>query len=266
MPSIDVIIGRTIHGESRKRFLIAFAVACIYSIFATGRTFVILLFSFVTGIALISRRVSPKRVVSQGIIGVIVLFLIFGYLLEKGLNSSIPLTENMPVMAMHVQSYTLGYLSALKLDLDEEIPMTYGVHTFRTVLEVLARLDLGFEARPWGQDIQNVSMQFNSEWRSVAMADHTVYQPYLKDFGILGALIIQLLIGLLHGYLYRNADQGDPFYMILYGLFLYPLLMQFFQDLYFTLLSFWIQITIVIYLHFKAPYALTRKPCNLLTS
>ena len=72
---------------------------------------------------------------------------------------------------------------------------------------------------------------------------YTVHHPYIKDFGPLGGVLMLFGLGFLHSVVYRRATVHNPhaIYVFLFALLLFPLLMQVFQDMYFTLLSMWLQ-------------------------
>jgi len=82
-------------------------------------------------------------------------------------------------------------------------------------------------------------------WVDVPMPTnvYTVYQPYIKDFGLVGGSLVLFVLGFLHALLYRRATVRNPHttYVFLFALSLFPLVMQAFQDMYFSLLSLWIQ-------------------------
>jgi len=72
---------------------------------------------------------------------------------------------------------------------------------------------------------------------------YTVYQPYIRDFGALGGVSVLFILGFLHAELYRRATVRSPhaIYVLLFALSLFPLAMQVFQDMYFSVLSLWVQ-------------------------
>ncbi|NTQ55438.1 oligosaccharide repeat unit polymerase, partial [Enterococcus faecium] len=74
---------------------------------------------------------------------------------------------------------------------------------------------------------------------------------YLYDFGPIYALIVQFIIGTLHGVSFKNMSMKKPFWIFLYSILIYPLLMQFFQDQYFSIFSTWMQLIIVGFLTLK---------------
>jgi len=69
---------------------------------------------------------------------------------------------------------------------------------------------------------------------------YTVYDPYYRDFGNLGFLFVFIFI-ILHVAFYQRSYSKGGIYVFLYSATLYPLIMQFFQDQYFSLISMWAQ-------------------------
>ena len=59
------------------------------------------------------------------------------------------------------------------------------------------------------------------------------------------------LLGSLHGWVFRQLKAGLPIIVVANALLFYALLMQFFQDQYFSLMSQWIQILFWTYLFNK---------------
>ncbi|PYT03367.1 MAG: hypothetical protein DMF60_18625 [Acidobacteria bacterium] len=108
-----------------------------------------------------------------------------------------------------------------------------GVNSFRTILAVLRALGFGTPYVPLVQPYVDIPMPMNV---------YTVYQPYFKDFGI-GGILTLFPLGLAHGFLYRKATVRNPHavYVFLFSLSLFPLSTQVFQDMYFSVLSTWIQ-------------------------
>ncbi len=77
---------------------------------------------------------------------------------------------------------------------------------------------------------------------------YTFYDFYLRDFGLLYALIAQFICGCLHGIAYKKMKHNSLIGSVYCALLIYPLIMQFFQDQYLSLLSTWIQVSIVVYI------------------
>jgi hypothetical protein len=59
-------------------------------------------------------------------------------------------------------------------------------------------------------------------------------------------LLAQFLFGWIHGWAYGGARRGSRSLAFVYGVLMYPLTMQFFQDQYFGLLSTWVQAVLLL--------------------
>ena len=70
---------------------------------------------------------------------------------------------------------------------------------------------------------------------------YTVIYPFYKDFGYVGIVIFAIITGLLFGYIFKMAQQGDMFGLCLYALFAICLIMEFMDDIFYTTLSQYIQ-------------------------
>ena len=91
---------------------------------------------------------------------------------------------------------------------------------------------------------------------------YTFYYWYTSDFGIIYALFIQFIIGIFHGKIYRQMTEYKLMGIYNYCIFLYPLIMQIFQDQYFSLLSNWIQLLVFGILLLKTNILFSRKTEN----
>jgi oligosaccharide repeat unit polymerase len=132
--------------------------------------------------------------------------------------------------------YVIGSLAAFDRLRHTTVTLAWGDNVFRTVWAVL--YSIGFDTKP-------VPLLQPYIKTPVLTNVYTVYQPYFLDFSYVGAVLIQFFLGLLHGHIYRRAVRGSAFFVALYGLSLYPLVMQFFQDQYLNLLSTWVQFAAV---------------------
>jgi oligosaccharide repeat unit polymerase len=226
------------------KLFVSLAVAMIYAMLSSGRTSVLLLFTMLAGMMLISRKRGYVKTFLGFIVAVSLAFIAAGYWLQKGIKAETDLLDNINIMWEHIKLYVLGPLPAFDVYWSNAKDLDYGTHSFRTILILFQRLGADISAPPLVQEFVAVPMDFNV---------YTVYLPYLKDWGIIGVLFIQALLGMWHGYLYKNADRGEPLFIILYAMFLYPLLMQFFQDQYVSLLSVWCQAAAAAYIYFKIP-------------
>lgn len=138
-----------------------------------------------------------------------------------------------------VLSYFFMPMAAFDHLLNAGMPTTQGGMTFRTPLAVLRALGASVAVPDLMQPFIKVPAEINV---------YTVFSPYYRDFGLSGIALFMLLLGGLHGWVYRQLKSGNPVIVVANALLFYALLMQFFQDQYFGLMSQWIQIIGWIYL------------------
>jgi oligosaccharide repeat unit polymerase len=238
-----------LQNASKLRFFITLLVSLTYTVFFTGRTMFFLLFIMLIGILLATRRVSCTKGISYLVFIGTIVFSAVGILLGKGLSFQASIVENLTNLWDVFIIYLLGSLPAFDIYIQSKESFDYGRNMFRTLFAFFNKI--GFETRVplLIKEYQYIPFPTNV---------YTIYQPYFDDFSIIGAVSIQFFLGLLHGFFYRKIDKGKPIYIMLYAIFLYPLLMQFLQDQYFNLLSTWIQYFILLYIYFYTPRFITR--------
>jgi oligosaccharide repeat unit polymerase len=109
----------------------------------------------------------------------------------------------------------------------------WGVHTFRFFIAL--QYVLGISAitpKPLVREFDFVPDPTNV---------YTAYDVYFRDFAYFGILVPPTFL-ILHYWLYRKAMRLGGVWIFYYSASVYPLVMQFYQDQYFSLLSMWIQI------------------------
>lgn len=215
--------------------IILIAISLVYAFFSTGRTSFFLLCLMLLGIAVIKRIVDVKMALIGFMLAAIIIFFMMGALLNKGASLEADWAENL-VLA---KDALLIYLVSPLVAFDQSVSwdgMEGGKNVFRFFV-ALAK-GVGFEVEPVKlvQEFIRVPLPTNV---------YTFYQPYVRDFGWLGGLLAQIILGLMHGAIYKRALYGQRLWQILYGLSLYPLVMQFFHDQYFSLISQWLQYSIL---------------------
>lgn len=252
---VQVLLER--YRTHRTVFIVSFLVALVYAFFTTGRSFVLLLLLMVAGILLITRRVSAVKTAAVAVSVGLVVFLGLGLLVNKGGTivggAEIEIVNLWRVFLV----YLLGPLPALDIYLQTSAGAGSGEHVFRTIYAVLAFVGLDVEVPPLVQDYVLIPFPTNV---------YTFFQPYYTDFGLAGVILAPFLFGWLHGALYRRASMGHLFSIMMYALLLYALVFQFFQDHYFSLLSTWIQYTIILGLFFYRFHVLAPAPEELSTT
>ncbi|MCF8150203.1 MAG: oligosaccharide repeat unit polymerase [Sulfuritalea sp.] len=134
---------------------------------------------------------------------------------------------------LQAKMYSIAPLGAFDYLVNSNLPLTLGNMTFRTPLAVLRALGVPAE-------VPNLIQPYALS--RVPVNVYTVFSPYYRDFGLIGVGFFMLLLGSLHGWVFRQIKTGSPMIVVGNALLFYALLMQFFQDQYFSLMSQWIQI------------------------
>jgi oligosaccharide repeat unit polymerase len=222
------------------RLWVMLAASVGYSVLATGRTYLFLLFIAMSFVALVQRRIRPSALVWLGAAIVALLFFGLGWLFNKIGEDSPNVNALSALDALNL--YLLGSLAGFDAWMTTYTPLDWGLNVFRSLMAVGAALGLQVQVVPLVKDYVFVPEPTNV---------YTVFLPYVQDFGRLGALTFFAFFGWLHARLYKAARSQDPRWVILYALAMYPLLMQFFQDQYFSLLTTWIQFGVLIWLSFR---------------
>jgi oligosaccharide repeat unit polymerase len=214
-------------------------VALGYCILNTGRTWFFMLLIVLMGLALLSRKISARKALIYSGTAALLLFVTIAVLLGKGGSVDKPLSDNAGTLWDAFQTYLLGPLPSFDIFVRHHQEVRLGDNTLRFFWAALDKLGFNTPPVPLVHEFVNVPFPSNV---------YTVYRPYFDDFGLLGAVMVQFFIGLLHGGLYRKLARADAFYYGLYAFSLYPLAMQFFQDQYLSLLSLWFQTVVVLLL------------------
>jgi oligosaccharide repeat unit polymerase len=220
--------------SSKRKVIFLVSIALIYALLSTGRTYSLLLFCLIAGGLAISRKVNIVKLVLSGCLVFTAIFISVAFFLEKGIG----LGDNLLVEAgLAIKEYYLGGVTGLNDYLASPHMLDMGENTFRTVMVVLNKFDEHIIAPPLVKEFRSVPL-----WTNV----YSVFRPYYQDFGWAGVIISQTIFGFVHSLTYYRALQNRAIWIYCYGLLLYPLVMQFFQDQYFSLLSTWVKGVVLI--------------------
>lgn len=182
-----------------------------------------------------SRRTPPKKQLRYLGIGLLLFLVYYAYIsfykyawqYDKGNSSDILLGE--------INHYLSGSILAFDNFIDTHAFTRMGENTFRFFLALSDKLSGTHSALRLANEFE---VAYNIETNVF-----TFYDFYLRDFGILFALFMQFVVACIHGIAYKkNSSVAGLFF---FSMLTYPLVMQFFQDQYFSLFSTWLQITIV---------------------
>ena len=199
--------------------------AVFYAGISTGRTFIFML--LITSVSLLYFRRPQYFTVKLGVFAVVLLagiFWIVGTLMGKLGDGNISSAE-----VIHV--YLLGGLSAFSSSLENLSNYTYGSNSFRIFFAVAGRI---------GFDVPITDLVKGYAYIPYPTNVYTVFMPYIEDFGVLYLLISLGLISFFIGLLYYNAINGHTRSAVMYSLFCYAILTQWFQDQFASLATTWI--------------------------
>jgi len=194
-----------------------------FALLSTGRTYLVLLGCLVLGAAM------PQRWRTRAIVFFLAPLLIVAV---TWLSGRFDVTSGSG-FEQHAKAYSIAAVSSFDYLVNSNLSQTWGSMTFRTPLAVLKAIGIPVEVPDLIQPSPLTRIPSNV---------YTVFSPYYRDFGVVGVGFFLLLLGTLHGWVFRQLKTGMPIFIVANALLFYALLMQFFQDQYFSLMSQWIQI------------------------
>lgn len=194
-----------------------------FALLSTGRTYLVLLGCLVLGAAMPQRRHTRVTILLLAPLLIVAV---------TWLSGRFDVTSGSG-FALHAKAYSIAAVSSFDYLVNSSLPQTWGSMTFRTPLAVLKAIGVPAEVPDLIQPSPSTRIPSNI---------YTVFSPYYRDFGLIGVGFFMLLLGSLHGWIFRQLKTGMPIIMVANALLFYALLMQFFQDQYFSLMSQWIQI------------------------
>lgn len=231
LSSISVMLYLT-KSIGKLRLTASIAVSLFYAFLSTGRTYVLLLTCLILIPLILINRIQIKGIF------LFLIFLIFTFMFtagmaDKGVSVDVDFSDNINSILENVRAYTIAPFLALFQLINSNVPIDLGGNTFRIFFAIAYYIGL--------TDVAPVSLIRDYVYVPDATNVYTVYETYFRDFSYLGLFIPPLFLA-MHWWLYRKAIIVGNIWIYYYAASVYPLLMQFFQDQYFSLLSMWIQI------------------------
>jgi oligosaccharide repeat unit polymerase len=225
---------------------LATVLAIIYAVPMGGRQFFLFILIILCAPPLLLRRASPWKVAAVFAVVVIVIFVSISFLAgHLDLSVSHASLGDASIVKDVAYIYMLGPMVTFD-SLVPEPTHRFGMRTFRVLYLWLQRLGWNIEVEPLLQPFTAIS----SQWETNI---YTLYYYVYLDFGFAGILLYQLALGCWHGMLYRRATLPRPkaVWVMLYVIFLFPLIMQSAVDVYLSCLSNWINFGIIFALTFR---------------
>ncbi len=196
---------------------------------------------------LATHNISNKKVLIIGVISILSFMCIF-YLIS--LNKYWYMYDNassaFSVLMAEIETYLSGGIAAFCSNISSHAYMYLGGNTFRFFQAVGDRF---FGTSSAVKLVNEYSMLSGGVMTNV----YTFYDYYVRDFGCLYAVFAQFIAAYFHGISYKGMLKRNPLQIYYFSFLSYPLVMQFFQDQYISLLSTWIQIIIAGLIVFKTP-------------
>lgn len=213
------------------RLTLSVLISLQYGYLGTGRTlFLLLIILMVT--PLITVKIIRFRGMAISVLLTIFIFIFVATLTGKGISPDADFFENIASFLDNLRGYTIAPWLALSQFIKSWSGMDFGLNTFRFFVSVLHASGL--------TNIAPIALIRDYEYIPDPTNVYTVYEAYFRDFWYFGIFIPPIfLIG--HWWLYRKANRTGGVWVFYYSASIYPLVMQFFQDQYFSLLSMWIQ-------------------------
>lgn len=225
---------------------LSFAIALLFAIFSSGRTFFLLLGTIFIGLQLILNPRFKIKKLLWIVPAIVVLFAGYGLLFGKGGNADQSKKEQVTTVSKYTALYLAGALNAQDYELNHQFEPRYNGYNsmrFFYVVGIAAGIinPVNFNDNLM-QNYVMIPYEFNA---------YTFYSPYLKDFGYAYPMLVLFVLGLFQTWLYYKAlTTRSARFALYYSIMLYPLVMCFFQDQYFSLLSTWIQCFVIIEVSF----------------
>lgn len=221
--------------RNKRYFYISTILAGFYAVTSGNRGTVFLWLIALTISFLIVRNydnIKLIKVLSKLSVIILVIFIISNFAKYVYSDQSDAIEFSKTLINHYFSSSTIAFVEWMKTNND----YFYGANTFRFFLAV-------FDSIGFNTDVPNLIQQ-EIEIYGDKTNIYTILQYYAKDFGLFYAFFIQLIIGMGYGVLYSRAvltKKIRPFSVAILSMLYFPLVNQFFDDKYFSLLSTWIQ-------------------------
>lgn len=219
--------------QGLHHMIISVGAAAVMAFLCTGRTFFLMLFCFCTFPLVVTGKLKPRGAILLGAM-LVFSFLLVAMLTRKGLDFNATMTENVESLVRMLRVYVLAPTMAMAVVADTDHPLALGGYSLRFFQILLTKLaGISFDSPPLIREYVQIPDRVNV---------FTVMDPYYRDFGMAGVAIFASASAGLHWGLFRLMRRRGGAWIFIYSATLFPLVMQFFQDMYVTLLSTWVQV------------------------
>ncbi|MBI9065665.1 MAG: oligosaccharide repeat unit polymerase [Salinivirgaceae bacterium] len=227
---------------NRRHFIFSSIIALFYVVTAGNRGAIFLWVLSLTFSYLIIKNFDNRKLFSilwKMALIIIGIFVVTNFAKYVYTDQSDPLKFSINLIGHYFSSSTVAFVEWMKLPRD----YLFGANTFRFFLAILDAIGMDVKVPELIQE----EIHFYGDKTNI----YTVLHYYTKDFGLLYAFVMQLLMGMFYGVLYTHSTLSKKlniFYIALLSILYFPLINQFFDDKYFSILSSWIQLFFWIWL------------------
>ncbi|MEP7141834.1 MAG: O-antigen polymerase [Ferruginibacter sp.] len=221
--------------------IITFAALFTYAVFATGRTYFIIILSIYLGVSFfLNPKFSIKKQLGWFGVSFIIFFMLFGLIYGKGGNTENSIKENIRSSSENVGVYLVGSLNALEMQLAQNnAAVDKGDNTLRFFIKIALAIHLIPDRKV---------NSFINEYVFVPYPTNvfTGYSLYIRDFGKIYAWLMFGIYGAIQTWLFNRALYLKSIRCMFYSSFLIsPVLLSFFGDQYLTTFSLWFQLVVI---------------------
>lgn len=217
---------------SATLMLISIISALLYIYISTARTSIMLLIAIIVMALTVIGYIRTNGIILFAIL-LMANFIFVAAMTSKGISFDSDFSSNVNSFSENIRSYTIAPLVAFSKLINSGIDYDFGKNTFRLFFVIMFQVGM----------VENPPFSLIRDYSYVPDATnvYTVYEAYFRDFSYLGVFLPVIFL-LLHGVLYYLALRRGGRWIFYYCASVYPLIMQFFQDQYFSLFSQWIQV------------------------
>jgi oligosaccharide repeat unit polymerase len=220
--------------KNRHRVLILFMMYFVYAAITMAKIHFLILFVS-TAYLLYSKKVLKIKHIS---LGVLCLFFVFEGVQMLRSSSTIKDTH----LAKNMISLYLLSPSPAFSTVKPESSQFFGENVFRFIYALNYKSGLSAQ-KPVDTFLPFVNVGTGTN-------TYTILYPFYKDFGLAGVGFFAVVLGLIMGYVYNKAENGNLIFIIIYAFLLYQIMMQYAAEMFFTNFSLNIKRLIIVLLPF----------------
>lgn len=247
----NLLLSKLYHELSGKRIAsfmrlaLATLLMIIYSIFSTGRTFLLFAICLLVSATVMTNRITLKSIVKIGFF-LALLFTIFSFIFMKGMSINWSMEKNLSVFGEVTLQYVLGGVVGFDTFVKSHAEITSGEFLFRFFKAILYKS--GITANP------PIDLVRPFIFKPIPTNVYSIFYTYVYDYGIIFSMIMLFIFGFLSNLSYIMLKSRKLIFIVIYGILLYCNLMSFFQEQMVTLASQWIQLIGLSFIVFQITF------------